>query len=438
ILGNEDCTIALNGVHFKSIVHIRLQNDRLMMSGLPCKKNIDDYRSYYWLSMKENVEQFSRHIDYASTDQLLAIKQQEQTKIVKVLLATALLDQRGSTEWVLDAEKPMSLHKKDNESTQGSTCAQKISIVVGNGKILVNGCLTKSSIVYIESQETFIQFNKKKYKGSFIVIRDEKKVFLINSIDLEEYIYAVVRSESWPGWPLEVNKVFAISCRSYALHLITGARRTKRFYHIKDTNVHQRYNLYGEHQNATVRRAVEETKGVCLTYKNMPVLAMFDSCCGGIIPAHTKSFHFTDETLYLAREYPCTFCKKTSFYSWKATYDLATFEKMIAKHALHVSPLKKIHVHSADKAGVVKELLLEGHKQSIKLSAKWLSTVAKEIKSCLFSVKFDGKRLTFHGTGLGHLVGLCQWGAWQMVSEGWCYKSILRYYYPGTTLKRLL
>jgi len=43
-------------------------------------------------------------------------------------------------------------------------------------------------------------------------------------------------------------------------------------------------------------------------------------------------------------------------------------------------------------------------------------------------------RLRFSGSGWGHGVGMCQWGACRMAQLGKDYKAILSYYYPGTTL----
>ncbi len=45
--------------------------------------------------------------------------------------------------------------------------------------------------------------------------------------------------------------------------------------------------------------------------------------------------------------------------------------------------------------------------------------------------------ITFKGTGYGHHMGLCQWGARELVNQGWNYKKILHFYYPGTTFMKL-
>ena len=44
------------------------------------------------------------------------------------------------------------------------------------------------------------------YQGELRLVRDGDRSYLINVLELEDYIFSVLRTESWPGWPLEVNK----------------------------------------------------------------------------------------------------------------------------------------------------------------------------------------------------------------------------------------
>jgi stage II sporulation protein D len=46
-------------------------------------------------------------------------------------------------------------------------------------------------------------------------------------------------------------------------------------------------------------------------------------------------------------------------------------------------------------------------------------------------------QLTLEGTGAGHGVGLCQWGAIGRARAGQPYRRILATYFPGTTVERL-
>jgi stage II sporulation protein D len=59
------------------------------------------------------------------------------------------------------------------------------------------------------------------------------------------------------------------------------------------------------------------------------------------------------------------------------------------------------------------------------------------IRSTNFDVQSGPGGLVFTGAGYGHGVGLCQWGAKKRGEEGFSYREILSYYYPGTTLEKL-
>jgi stage II sporulation protein D len=50
----------------------------------------------------------------------------------------------------------------------------------------------------------------------------------------------------------------------------------------------------------------------------------------------------------------------------------------------------------------------------------------------------DGRvaRLVIRGLGYGHGVGMCQWGAIGRARAGQDFRTILRTYYPGTTVAR--
>ncbi|HXW86250.1 MAG TPA: SpoIID/LytB domain-containing protein, partial [Candidatus Bathyarchaeia archaeon] len=271
-------------------------------------------------------------------DAIVAVKYQAKQATVRVLLD---VDEKREKSWTLFCEHGFIIEKKENKKIQSYTSTQKTVVLSAKKNIItVNGKSAESPLVIIKPRTGYITFNEKAYKGSFIGAVYEDTLYFMNALPLEEYITAVVHSETWPGWPLEVNKVFAIASRSYVLAMMRQAERSGRLYHIKDTNQHQRYNLYGVEHPDSVVKAVQQTEGVFLSYNNEPIVAMFDCCCGGIIPAHIAHVNF-QEAPYLARTYACTFCKKCSLYQWKAEYDFASFEHIISRE-------KKLHQRMND------------------------------------------------------------------------------------------
>jgi stage II sporulation protein D len=60
---------------------------------------------------------------------------------------------------------------------------------------------------------------------------------------------------------------------------------------------------------------------------------------------------------------------------------------------------------------------------------------ARSLKSLKFTVEQTTDSIHFRGNGMGHGVGLCQWGALGFAESGWNYTDILRFYYRGIEIK---
>lgn len=311
-----------------------------------------------------------------------------------------------------------------------------IDLVIRDRTIYINGTRYSGSQVVLVPHDGLIHFNDNCYQGSFLITCQEGVTYVINALDLEDYVFSVLRTESWPGWPLEVNKVFAIACRSYAIAMIVRSKKNKLPYHIKNTNVHQTYT--GIHESPLLKSAVEETKGIFLAYRGKPIIAMFDACCGGVVPALIKDFNFTDAP-YLARSYPCTYCKTCKIYNWQANYSVHTLSRLLDKRLSSVKKVKEVNVTSKDKAGLVKEVMIKGTRDTVRVPGKKIYSKLKDVKSFCFLVEKHGDDIVFTGRGYGHHLGLCQWGAREMIRQGngtVDHRRVLQFYYPGTHFMR--
>lgn len=312
--------------------------------------------------------------------------------------------------------------------------AKKCTFLYKKAGLLCNKKRVKSEILCVAARDGHIIFQGKAYQGIFLLVNTGKNILIINVLDIEDYVFSVLKTESWPGWPLEVNKAFAIASRSYALAMMLQAKKTKRHYDVKNSNIHQTYT--GIHGCTTIRKAVEQTKGIFLTHNKRPIIAMFDCCCGGVIPAHIDGINFNDAP-YLARNYACHYCKSCSLYAWKCKYDLRYLEDQIGKIHGRIKRLRDFTITQRDKAGLVLKVDVKNGTKPLLLSGKQLCSLLKEAKSSYFKIRRLGNDIIVEGNGYGHLQGLCQWGARQMVREGYSYKQILQFYYPHTTFMKL-
>jgi stage II sporulation protein D len=117
---------------------------------------------------------------------------------------------------------------------------------------------------------------KKPYRGTFTVTSDGKKITLVNTVPLEQYLYAVVPSEMPKTWLPEALKTQAVAARSYAL----AVRKTSGPFDVYDDT---RSQVYGgvNAESPTTTAAVDATVGGVLTYGGKIALTYFFSTSGG-------------------------------------------------------------------------------------------------------------------------------------------------------------
>jgi stage II sporulation protein D len=356
-----------------------------------------------------------------------------------------LLDEplEENDSYTIDSSAGIVLVPSENLTEKKST-KKPVIFSLKQGKILLNNKEQKSSSfsLFSRSGKEYLIYKGKRYNGSFIMCVHNGLLYLMNLIDSQDYVSSVLHKESWPGWPHEFNKVLAICCRTYALEKVIKARTRRKKgsakvpYDIKNSTIHQTYQ--GIHSNEKLNQAVAETAGIIITYQAKPIEAMFDACCGGALPAKMAGVNFT-KAPYLARTTVCSYCKKCPNYRWQAVFSSDALKSAFGQDLSVIKKIKKVTVSKKDGAGYVQELLFSDKHKTITLTGKRVyNALNKKIKSMRFTVQAQGNTFVFNGQGYGHGLGLCQWGAREMVEKGSSYKKVLAFYYPHTTLMRVV
>ena len=124
----------------------------------------------------------------------------------------------------------------------------------------------------------FVSAKGKWYRGILIVQNKNKKLTVINEVDLEDYLKGVVPSEMPSSWELEALKAQAIAARSYALANL--GKRASLGYDLKDTPEDQAYGGASAETSKT-NLAVESTGGQVLTYNMKVIPAYYSASAGG-------------------------------------------------------------------------------------------------------------------------------------------------------------
>lgn len=366
-------------------------------------------------------------------EQQLELKKNNAPLYVRVLLEGEAVPENIS--WQFLCPNGFVVIDPDEAEVKKGYRSDKLTVTMTPDALTINGKPTHKKQLYIVPYKGHLGFKEKSYDGFFYITMHKGSLILINVIDLEEYVYSVLKTESWPGWPLEVNKAFAIASRTYVVGVIMRDKGHKKPYHVKSTNSHQTYT--GIHVTSKLRQAVDQTRGIFLAHNKKPIIAMFDICCGGVINADRKGMNF-QKAPYLARSYPCHYCKKAKVFSWEVEYEIAALEAYLQPALPNVRKIKEVKISKKDKAGIAHELTIkDAHGHKTVTGKKFYSMLKKELKSFCYTISKKAQKIIVKGKGFGHHWGLCQWGARYMVDEGFDYKKILTFYYPGVTFMRL-
>ncbi len=124
----------------------------------------------------------------------------------------------------------------------------------------------------------YVSAKGKWYRGYIIIQNKNKKLTVINNVELEDYLKGVVPAEMPPSWETEALKAQAIAARSYALANL--GKRASLGYDLKDTPEDQAYGGASA-ETATTNNAVESTDGLVLTYNMKVVPAYYTASAGG-------------------------------------------------------------------------------------------------------------------------------------------------------------
>ncbi|HTZ11862.1 MAG TPA: SpoIID/LytB domain-containing protein [Candidatus Margulisiibacteriota bacterium] len=276
--------------------------------------------------------------------------------------------------------------------------------------------------------------NGNTFRGDVSLIRDNKgNLTAVNKIALEDYIRGILYNEASHYWPMEALKAQAIVSRTYAVYQMQ--ENAGRDFDLTNDTYSQ---VYGGSASERFRtdKAVEETKGLILTYQGKAIPAYFHATCAG----HTEDASLVWKTdLPPLKGVPCDFCKESPHYNWHYVIFIGELRELLKKAGYDLGMIKQIQILGNDNSGRVTDLNIVSERNEFKIASKDLRNIvgANLLRSTRFTVTIEGDDAIFEGTGWGHGVGLCQWGAYFMSKQGWEAKKILQYYYPGTDVKAL-
>jgi len=263
-----------------------------------------------------------------------------------------------------------------------------------------------------------------RYSGDIDMWRGDGGLYIVNELPLEEYVKDVVAAEVGQNWDMEALKAQAVISRTYAVYQKMMSTDSS-IYEIASSVINQVYK--GSSPDVRIAYAVSQTNGEILTFEGKPVEAFYHSTCGG--KTENPEEVFGKNYPYLRSvESPCDL---SPYSTWEREIPREEIEK-----GLNISGIREISIKSYTSTGRVKQLAIRTHSGVVAVNATDLRKTLgwSRLPSTKFALSRDGDSFLFKGSGYGHGVGLCQWGALQMAREGKGYRDILSFYYPGTAI----
>ena len=275
-------------------------------------------------------------------------------------------------------------------------------------------------------------FAGRTYRGTFARLENGQ---IVNVVDLEEYLYSVVSREMPPSWPLAALEAQSICARTYVL----ARSDPRREYDLVPSELDQVYNgIAGETPSATA--AVNSTAGQVLHYGANFAQVAYSSCCGGHTEASSDAWNGAPFP-YL-EGVACTYCSASPSYRWTTTLAFDTISSRFSTALAPLGDLQDVRITDRDPSGRARAFELVAQRGSTTVAgAAFRRGVGGRVLPSLLVTKIDrdagAPGVVVSGGGLGHGVGLCQWGARGMALDNRSAADIVAFYFPGATLYAL-
>lgn len=282
---------------------------------------------------------------------------------------------------------------------------------------------------FIKVEEIKFEYNENMY------VRVKRTSGIIDKVPLEDYVVGVLAGEMPTSFHLEALKAQAVAARTYVMKKM-GYNKDKE-YDVVDTVSNQVYldldylkNAWKEEYTTKInklKQAVLETYSEYMTYEDKIIEAFYFSTSTG--KTENSEDVFENAVPYL-KSVDSTWDEISPVYVENKYYTVKDFYE---KLNLEFSTELKIDYINKTPTGRVKTVVINS-------KTKNASEVVNKLglRSTYFSINKIGDIIKVETKGYGHGVGMSQYGAEAMSRLGYTYKEILKYYYQGIDIKKIV
>ncbi len=379
-----------------------------------------------------------------------------------------------------------------------------LSVVeTSTGKILFK-IDTENQALYVRPLQSYENENYIKsavgnlFDGTFEYKATINGMYLVNILDIEDYIKSVLPYEISASWPDECLKAFSIVVRSYTLSMLGKSHKQQDFDMCDETHC----QAYRGRLRSTDRTdaAVEATNNVVLAYNSKVCEAFYHAISGGVTESCEYVWGGTGYPYLVSQPVPDEKYWNYTNGVWKfevseqELFSYVQSNSTVSRYVKH--PITSIRISKYTDAGYAYEMEITDSSGTVSTFTKCdniRSILTKYAKSSRLTIGKsstvtvnDGQTVTIDpynivqtdkdgkpvisttaagstvnkqvisgtgeittlsaesssnyiisGTGWGHGVGLSQYGARDMANNGYLWHEIALYFFPGAYLALL-
>ncbi|MBD8498222.1 stage II sporulation protein D [Paenibacillus arenosi] len=280
----------------------------------------------------------------------------------------------------------------------------------------------------------------------------------VERVPLEIYVRGVVAAEMPERFELEALKAQAIAARTFIVRRLMHAKNHEvpQGADVLGSVAHQAYEPLAKLEDREnpmrqkLNRAVNETAGLILTYKDQPIQAAYFSTSNG----HTENAedYWASPPIPYLRSVPSPWDRAIS-------PRFTNIVKLDAADMLRKLGVASSAVPAFEALAVDEDAASEQGSRTVRESIKVLSRTKGQriaelsigdtkltgrqlrerlgLTSSSVEWKWEDGKVVLTSYGYGHGVGMSQYGAQGMALKGSKAEQIVTYYYVGTTLKKI-
>lgn len=313
------------------------------------------------------------------------------------------------------------------------------------------------------------------YRGIFIIYQKDNAYWIVNQVPLEEYIYGVLPGEMPESFEPEALKAQAVCARTFACQMIQNGKYGEYQADVDDSVNSQVYNRNGENEKSI--QVADATKGQILVSQadQQPAFVYYYSTSCGIsagmeawgqesvpylksislmttlpenlaLSTESDSIQITscqiDWDSFLKRTDIAAYDSESRYFRWKAYITLPRDTYFFVEKRESSGEITDIRLQTGNQTSHIvteNEIRQEIGKYLTAVEDKngQKNTSMKMLPSAWFTIEAGTEPNSYilYGGGLGHGIGMSQYGANGMAKSGKDYEEILQSFFHGTEIK---